>query len=219
MHDSADQERSRIFARQASFDQGQHDVDQADRKLTASFQDPLFGEFLSGSPEAISIATTEAQRVIGHRAQGISAECRQDLVQDVLTELLHRTSRPSFSTGRTFEAFVRSLAYWRAVDHVRKVGRELPSDQHLAETSPAQESWLLGRERRRLGYAVVQRIREPCRELFRLHGAEGLTYGQIAERLGRSEGALRVQMHGCLKQARELLERMTRWSSGRRKGR
>ena len=41
--------------------------------------------------------------------------------------------------------------------------------------------------------------------MIELHLRSGLTYGEMAERLGKSEGALRVQMHRCVRRAQQLL--------------
>ena len=46
-----------------------------------------------------------------------------------------------------------------------------------------------------------------CRELIEKHVFQGLSYGEIAASTGRTEGALRVEMHKCLGKARELTRR------------
>ena len=51
-------------------------------------------------------------------------------------------------------------------------------------------------------------MREKCRTLFALHAGMGMTYGEISEVLGRSEGALRTQMYECLKAAKKMATRV-----------
>ena len=45
-----------------------------------------------------------------------------------------------------------------------------------------------------------------CRRLISLRVRDGLSYRDIAARLGRTEQGVRAKMYKCLKQARALLE-------------
>ena len=56
---------------------------------------------------------------------------------------------------------------------------------------------LLAREKRELAVEIFSKLKEPCRELLALRVGRGLTYGQMALLLGRSEGALRTQSYYC----------------------
>jgi RNA polymerase sigma factor (sigma-70 family) len=129
-------------------------------------------------------------------------------VQEVISEMWERLGRPGFATDRTFDAYVRSLAYWRCIDWLRRRKPEHPVDTEIPGRQPGPERLLLDKERRELGGRILRRLRESCRELIRLHAGRGLTYRQIGAMLGRSEGALRVQMFECLKQARKIREQL-----------
>jgi DNA-directed RNA polymerase specialized sigma24 family protein len=69
---------------------------------------------------------------------------------------------------------------------------------------------ILAKERRKLAQEIFSELKQPCRELLALRAGRGLTYGQMAQLLGRSEGALRTQSYYCLKQARAILNRRRR---------
>ena len=47
-----------------------------------------------------------------------------------------------------------------------------------------------------------------CRELIVLHTGMKKTFREIAGLLGKSEGALRVQMYRCVRRARDLIREM-----------
>jgi RNA polymerase sigma factor (sigma-70 family) len=143
--------------------------------------------------------------VVGLRGYAIPRDHRADIVQEVMIELWERLDATGFAASRTFDAFVRSLAYWRCIDWMRRRRTEVPLDRSSPAGSVSPQERLLEEERRNLGRRVLGRLAPSCRELIRLHAGQGLTYRQIAGRLNRSEGALRVQMTECLKKAREIL--------------
>ena len=155
-------------------------------------------------------ATEQALAIVRLQGWKIRHADRGDLVQDVIAETWQRLAQPGFRTERTLDAYVRSLAYWRCVDWLRRHRRTAALESNDADPSPLPEERVLLREQKRLGLDVLSRLRGPCRELIQLHAVWGLTYRQIAKLLGRSEGALRVQMCTCLKEARRLLEREQR---------
>ena len=69
---------------------------------------------------------------------------------------------------------------------------------------------LLDGERTAIAADVLRALDPTCREIFVMRFDNGMQYGEISRRLGKSEGALRVQMHRCVQRARELLERTDR---------
>lgn len=170
--------------------------------------DPLFERFRQGDPEATAQAAEQAAMVLRLRGYSIPRSQRADLVQEVMAELWEKVSAADFRTDRAFVAYVRTLAYWRCIDWRRRQRVEVPLDTGTAARSKRPDEMLIGQERARLGRRVIRMLRKPCRELIRLHAWRGLTYKKIAQLLGRSEGALRVQMNQCLKEARAVLERL-----------
>jgi RNA polymerase sigma factor (sigma-70 family) len=65
---------------------------------------------------------------------------------------------------------------------------------------------MLASERNELVRRVLSGLDSGCRELIHLHIGRRQTYREISERLGRSEAALRVQMHRCIQRARQALD-------------
>lgn len=130
---------------------------------------------------------------------------RDDVVQDVLVDLLAEVRRSPEREDTRFLLLARVIAHRRCVDWVRRSRWLDPLATPGHATSPSFEREILATERRRLGMRVVRRLKDPCLELFALHAGLGLKHTEIAERLGRSAGAVRTQMHECLKRARDLL--------------
>lgn len=168
---------------------------------------PLHHQFVRGEASAVAAGTSLVSRVVRFRGYYVPHHDRPDLIQETLVDVIRETRRRAFDSDEEFLGFVKTVAYRRCVDWVRK----RRSNAHLrvnlaAVPTPADE--LLERERQRLGVRVVRRMQEKCRTLFALHAGMGMTYGEISEVLGRSEGALRTQMYECLKAAKKMAERV-----------
>jgi len=148
------------------------------------------------------------RRVVRFRGYYIPADERADVVQEVMLEVWRSVSGAGSEAPRSVEALVRSIAYRRCVDWMRRRRASRAIEGLPVETARGPDAEYDDAEQRRLGMLILARLRPPCRELFRLHAVLHLSYRQIGERLGRSEGALRTQMCECLKEAREIHRRL-----------
>ncbi len=172
--------------------------------------DPLLEGFLAEDRQALAQVERLAERVVSGQRFGLTAEDRRDVVQDTLLDLWTAVARPGFDGTRRFEPFVCSVACRRAIDRVRERRRTEPLGESAMASGDGPEARSLRADRLRLGREVLLRLGRACRELIHLHAVEQRTYAEIGRGAGRSEGALRVQMHGCLRQAREILHHLTR---------
>jgi RNA polymerase sigma factor (sigma-70 family) len=159
-------------------------------------------------PEAMARVAREIDAVVRQRGYFIPADQRADVAQDAHLSLWEECARPGFAVRDGSLPFVRTIAHRRCVDWMRKHRPSAPLDPEMPDGNPRPDTHYLAREEARLGLLVLQGLREPCRELLRLHTVEGKGYTEIAALLGRSEGALRTQMCECLKQARATLARL-----------
>ena len=166
----------------------------------------FFRRLLSGDPAAAARVVAVARQVVAHRGYFIPASDRPDIIQDVLLDVWRALSRPDFRRGPDFDGFVRTVTYRRCVDWVRRKRTEqaLTADPQ-PQTVASADSELLTRELLDQGREVLRSLQESCRELMRLRIVEELPYRGIAERLGRTEGALRNHMYNCLKEAKRIL--------------
>ncbi|HEV8122508.1 MAG TPA: sigma-70 family RNA polymerase sigma factor [Candidatus Polarisedimenticolia bacterium] len=171
--------------------------------------DPWLRRFAAHETRSVSEVEALVARIVSYRGFGFTTAEREDLVQESMAQLWESIGGDRFDPGRSFEAFVRTLATRRCIDlrRGRRATSELSPELVSSEADP--EAALLARERLETGRRVLKGLGERCRELIRLHAGEGLTYAEIGRRWDRSEGALRVQMCECLSQARRRLRDIT----------
>lgn len=117
-------------------------------------------------------------------------------------ELWRAVRGPGFDAARELGGFVRVLCARRAIDWWRRARPECAVADDLADGAPGPLDDVLSDERRELARTVFRSLSDGCRELLRLQAIERLPYREIAIRWGKSEGALRVQLHRCIEQAR-----------------
>lgn len=135
-------------------------------------------------------------------------------LQDYLTNKLRD---PALAADLTHDAFLRiaelgntavisndrsylfRTAHNLAVDHVRRTGRrrtDLTDDERLAEIAedgPPLDEAVAARQMLARLHAVVADLPDRTRRIFVLAKIEGLTYAEVADRLGISESS--VQKH------------------------
>jgi RNA polymerase sigma-70 factor (ECF subfamily) len=165
----------------------------------------LAQRFAAGEPEATQLVWKRVSRILAYRAYSIPAEDRRDLVQEIVTQVWLAATRPGFDAARGFWGFVEVVSTRRCIDWMRARRSAEPVDPDHPETSPSPLDRLLSRERADRAQAALGRLPRACRELIYLHAGLGKSYGEIAFLLGKSEGALRVQMFRCLQHARQVL--------------
>lgn len=170
----------------------------------------LFQRFLEGDPAAVTRVESLIERVVRFRGYYIPASERGDLVQEVLLDVWQAINEKGFSLSKNLDALVRSVAYRSCVDWVRRCRPTEAVDPQAPDETQRPDREVLVREQVLLGRQVLRELRPPCRELFGQFVAGGSTYRDIADRQGRTEGAVRTQMAQCLKEARELLDRIRR---------
>jgi RNA polymerase sigma-70 factor, ECF subfamily len=88
----------------------------------------------------------------------------------------------------------------------RRRGAEVELEEgHLTTRQDPLEAVLAGESRERLR-AAVGRLSPTQREVFTLRVGEGLSYKEIAEAVGTTEGAARVHYHNAMRALKELLD-------------
>lgn len=164
--------------------------------------------FRRGDSAAVAATVALVRRAVAFRGFYVPLSERDDVVQEVVTQLWHALSAPGSGRPENFEAFVRAIAYRRCVDWVRRHRVTEPFRAAMTAASvPAPDAELLETERIAIGARILAALRSRCRELLELHAGAGLTYRQIAERQGRLEKTVRNQVSDCLHAARRLLLR------------
>lgn len=171
----------------------------------------LARRFAAGDEIAAGQVAARVDRILSFRGFGVPAEERRDLRQDVVIQVLQAVRRERFEFNQGFWGFVETVASRRIIDWLRARRPLVALDEGaaaLSDRSLAADEALAAREQVALGRAVLARLDERCRDLMARYVRREQGYRVLAEDLGVSEGALRVQLHRCVKQARALVREM-----------
>jgi RNA polymerase sigma-70 factor (ECF subfamily) len=146
-----------------------------------------------------------------------------DKAEDVTSETFESVLRNlgSYRPGTDFEAWLFTIAHRRVADHFRRRSRrrEVQLDVTVHPTGRGGRAALPGRlpavagpeeavlaaERRAEVAGAFRRLRADQQEVLALRVLGGLSAVQVAEVLGKSEGAVRVAQHRALRSLRELM--------------
>jgi RNA polymerase sigma-70 factor (ECF subfamily) len=150
---------------------------------------------------------------------------RSDLVQETLIKANDHFGAFAGRTEGELVAWLRQILAHQLIDSARRfrgatrdVGREVPVGQSLDATSCALGRLLPGTEsspstmaqQREMGVLLADAMAEmkpEYREVIVLRNLQELTWPEIGERLGRSQGAVRMLWTRALKELRPLVER------------
>jgi RNA polymerase sigma-70 factor, ECF subfamily len=147
-----------------------------------------------------------------------------DLVQDALLKASQRFDQFHGATDAELAGWLRQILARCLTDFVRRyrsggrrAGREQSLDLLLDRSSQAMERILATKgtspsasaERRDLGVVLsdaLAELSEDHREVIVLHHLEGLDWDEVARRMGRTSGAVRILWTRALKQLRPLID-------------
>ena len=159
----------------------------------------------SGDAAAVRQVRERIRKIIRFKGLRIPHDQLDDLEQEIVTQVWQAVNRSQFDPSGGFWGFVELVTARRCIDWLRA----RRSDTNLSETlrdgrsGPLKQT--LSQERSRLVVSALESLGSPCRELIAQRVSEGVTYRELSESLGKSEGALRVQMYRCVQKAREAL--------------
>lgn len=154
-----------------------------------------------GDPQAFAALyhryVTPVYRYLYHRV-GNPAEA-EDLTSQVFTAALE--SLDGYRERGNFPAWLFTIARRTAIAHYRRRRPEIPLEEgeNSGEGGDPLEGLVRDESVARLG-ALLAGLDEEQRELLDLRFSAALTYKQIAQVLGRSEGAVKMAVHRLLNQ-------------------
>ena len=147
--------------------------------------------------------TRRVVRRTGVRPQGV-----EDVIQDVLLTL-HR-ARNTYDPGRSFMSWLGAIAQRRAIDHLRRRGRQdrrEVSDETAYETYPDQdrtpELALDGEARSQDMRTAVAALSPGQHEAVELLAFRQRSLAEASAETGKTKGALKVNLHRALKTLRD----------------
>lgn len=132
----------------------------------------------------------------------------EDALQDVRLEVTRLLTGGRFRGESSLKTYVWRVASNACVDRARSQSRVQWSeidelDQAGGPAAEVAADRSQAREERDLAVRVLARMSGECRQLWSLL-FEGFSYQQMSERLGVSEGALRVRVLRCRRRALEV---------------
>ncbi len=135
------------------------------------------------------------------------AETAADLTQETFVRLLRGDDGARIGSPR---AYLYRIAANLLTDHARKERTRPPQVggdrlDRLLDEAPDQERTLLARDEVRRLRRAIDEMPPRRREIFVLHKFEGLSYAEIAERLGIAKNTVMVQMMQALAHCRDRL--------------
>lgn len=128
-------------------------------------------------------------------------EQAEDIVQDSFVDIY--LQRDSYRSSFSFRTFLYAVIRHKAVDFIRKAGRLQPLPETEIKTSAAEErsleEWYLEREEQERLAAWIRELPEHQRTALYLFCAEGLSYQETADRMGKSAAQVRIWIYRARK--------------------
>jgi RNA polymerase sigma-70 factor (ECF subfamily) len=145
--------------------------------------------------------------VAAARRQGVSPDRVDDVVQEVLITI-HR-ARATYDPARPFLPWLRAIAQRRAIDALRRHGRQAVREVHdpaayegHAEETVEADDVLDARTRAQALRASIATLPPGQRQAVERLGLQGQTLDEAAADTGRSKVALKVNLHRAIKALR-----------------
>jgi RNA polymerase sigma factor (sigma-70 family) len=157
-----------------------------------------------------SLYRSESPRLTRYFARRVAAHDVVDMVQETFRKMIGAASERKLSFDNP-QAYLTRVADNLVRHRARSLGERAvrasePVDEHrLGGPDPVHA--LEQRELLRLAQAAIATMKPRTREIFLLHRSEGLSYGEIAERVGMSMGGVEKQMIKALAHIRRRVDR------------
>ena len=132
----------------------------------------------------------------------------EDVVQDVFIKIWEK--RASLNADHAFQSFLFTITRNRLLDLIKRAARESEIFSEIARHMPSGqrqvEQKLAYQECNTLVQQAINKLPNQRQLIFRLSREEGLTYAEIAQRLGITKGTVNIQIVKALKSIRDYLD-------------
>ncbi len=163
----------------------------------------------TGDASAYQVLLRDCVPVIAQtaRRQGVASDRVDDVVQEVLITI-HR-ARATYDPDRPFLPWLRAIAQRRAIDSLRRHGRQAVREVHdpiayegHAEETVEADAALDAQTRSRTLRASIATLPAGQRQAVERLGLRGQSLEEAAADTGRSKTALKVNLHRAIKALR-----------------
>ena len=162
----------------------------------------------SGEPDAVQNVRDRVRRILAFQRLRIPHQDRDDLEQEIMTEVWRAVNRSGFDFRAGFWGFVEVVTSRRCIDWLRARRERFPVVESLRDDGRNPFERVLDGERAEIASQIWEALEPECRKIIVMRLHEGIPYKEIAQILGKGEGALRVQMYRCIRSARDVVKRM-----------
>ena len=168
----------------------------------------LIARWKAGDERAATLLVERHSPALARFAASLGAhENVGELVQDTLVRAFE--SLDGFRSDSSLRTWLFTILRRLAIDHGRSVARRRetgpPEPDQLVTTHDALDELLADETQARIR-AVMGGLTRMQREVFGLRVSEGMSYKEISEVLGTTEGAARVHYHNALRAVKEGLD-------------
>ena len=148
-------------------------------------------------------------------ARGCGRDLAEDAVQDTLAIAFERIT--TYQPGTSFKSWLAAIAAQRAWTTVRgEIRRKRREDVAIVPEQPSTpEQEARARQLAERVQAALQKLPEKRRLAATMRLDAGLSYAEIAEAIGSTEGSARVLVHMALKALREDLGDLAAGAGGK----
>ncbi|WP_336249260.1 RNA polymerase sigma factor [Stomatohabitans albus] len=170
--------------------------------MDTPFSDSCAERVKAGDPDAIGeVYSVMADRLLGYLVARIrDRQIAEDLLEQVFIKLIRKGHAIS-GDAIAMKVWLFRVAYTTAMDHLRKVSRRPEcmvgdfGDMNVASLEDGPVDSVLREENRATVRAAMAHLSEDQRTVLELRYIAGLGAREIAETLGKTEGAIRSLQH------------------------
>ena len=168
----------------------------------------LITRWKAGDQRAATLLVERNASAVARFAASLGAKGDvQEVVQDTFVRAF--ASLDSFRGDSTLRTWLFTIARRLLLDRRRSERRrgeqvEIQDDDAVTEYDALDS--VVAEETRKRMHAAVARLSKMQREVFMLRVSEGMSYKEIAEVAGTTEGAARVHYHNAMRAIKEFLD-------------
>ncbi|MEO6526081.1 MAG: RNA polymerase sigma factor [Gemmatimonadaceae bacterium] len=168
----------------------------------------LIARWKAGDQRAASLLVERHAASLARFASSVGARSDvEEVVQDTFVRAF--ASLDSFRGDSSLRTWLFTIARRLLLDRrrsERRRGQEVEVQEHDAATEYGSLDVMVADETQRRLQAAMGRLSPTQREVFTLRVTEGLSYREIAEVAGTTEGAARVHYHNAMRAIKEFLD-------------
>jgi RNA polymerase sigma-70 factor, ECF subfamily len=168
----------------------------------------LIARWKAGDQRAAALLVERHAEAVGRFASSVGArDDVQEVVQDTFVKAF--ASLDSFRGDSSLRTWLFTIARRLLLDlrrSERRRGEQVEVREHDASTEYDALDSVVAEETRKRMHAAIARLSKTQREVFVLRVSEGMSYKEIADAAGTTEGAARVHYHNAMRAIKEFLD-------------